>query len=197
MEGNLYKNKYRIKSCRYEGWDYSNDGCYFITICTENRKLFFGDVIGGKMILNNFGIIIRNEWNKSGVIRKEIILDYFVVMPNHLHAIVVIDDNVETNGRSSVEMDGRSSLREPDRSSVHYKNNFRMEKKSISSLMAGFKSATTKIINEKRNQPGAKIWQNNYYDRIIRNEDELNRIRQYIIDNPYKWGLDRNNPKNF
>jgi len=63
--------------------------------------------------------------------------------------------------------------------------------------MAGFKSVTTKIINNKRNQPGVKIWQDNYYDRIIRDENELNRIRQYIIDNPYKWVLDRNNPNNF
>ncbi|MDD5290722.1 MAG: hypothetical protein PHZ04_01270 [Patescibacteria group bacterium] len=192
MEGDLYKNKYRIKSCRYDGWDYSNDGYYFVTICTKNRVELFGRINNGKMILNKFGEVVGKEWKKSAIIRKEIILDYFIIMPNHLHAIVIINNNsVETNGRFpvGVEMNGRSSLQ-------YYKNNFRMEKKSISSLMAGFKSITAKIINEKRNQPGAKIWQDNYYDRIIRNEDESNRIRQYIIDNPYKWALDRNNPKN-
>lgn len=129
MGDNLYKNKYRVKSCRHDRWDYSNEGYYFITICTKDRELFFGDVIGEKMVLNEFGQIIQDEWKKSGIIRKEIILDYFVIMPNHLHAIVEINNNatvVETNGCSSVAMNGRVETN--GRWSLQYKNNFRMEK---------------------------------------------------------------------
>jgi len=103
-------------------------------------------------------------------------MDEFIIMPNHVHGIVIIKCHlpVGANGRSPLQM----------------------KPKSISSFMSGFKSSITKIVNQIRNTPGYPVWQRNYYEHVIRNEDDLNRVRQYIIDNPMKWLEDENNPAN-
>jgi REP element-mobilizing transposase RayT len=124
------------------------------------------------MALNDTGKIVANEWMKSGEIRDEIELGEWVVMPNHFHGIVMI-----RRGDRPVAL----TMPGP-------------RPKSIGSLMSGFKSAVTKRINEIRNTPGVKLWQRNYYEHIIRNDDELNRIREYIANNPMKWEMDRENP---
>ena len=99
MPPELYRNKpskwagrYRIKSARLQGYDYSGDGLYFVTICTDNRELFFGDVKNNKMILNDVGQIVANEWRKTEIIRPDVFLDEWVIMPNHLHGILIIDN---------------------------------------------------------------------------------------------------------
>ena len=97
----LFQNKYRIESNRKPFWDYSSFGYYFVTICTNNREHYFGKIVNDQIILNNIGHMVNNEWKISENIRNEIILDCFVIMPNHLHGIVIIN-NVETNGRSSL-----------------------------------------------------------------------------------------------
>ncbi len=104
-------------------------------------------------------------------------------MPNHIHAIIIIDDTVETHGRASLRSNTQSQQ------SVA----FRMPK-SISSFVAGFKSGATKQINESRNTPGIPVWQPRFYDHIIRNENDLNRIRQYVINNPKNWDKDDFHP---
>ncbi len=112
MSGKLYKNKYRIASNRMPGWDYSRNGYYFITIVTQNRVCNLGKIVDGKMILSDYGKIIENEWYKSFKIRNELFLNEFIIMPNHLHAIVVIYNNGERNENDvwNVETDGRPSL---------------------------------------------------------------------------------------
>ena len=94
----LFKNKYRIESIRLPGYDYSQPGGYFITIVTHNRQCLFGNIVDGKMILNEYGELVKNEWLKTGVIRPNIIIDAFVVMPNHLHGILIITDNYDCGG---------------------------------------------------------------------------------------------------
>jgi putative transposase len=160
---------------RLKGYDYSSNGAYFITICAQNRECLFGDIIDGKMELNDAGRIVESEWMKTNEIRREIELDAFVVMPNHIHGIVTI----------SVGANGHSPL--PTRRNG-------MGKQTISSFVAGFKSTVTKQINEMRQMPGAPVWQRNYYEHIIRDSESLGRIRKYIADNPVKWGYDKNNP---
>ncbi|NJP03703.1 transposase, partial [Candidatus Gracilibacteria bacterium] len=91
-----FKNKYRIKSNRLQGYDYASDGAYFLTICTRDRENLFGNIEGGKMFLNELGNIVQKEWVKTGVIRKNIWVDEFVVMPNHIHGILVIENNTNT-----------------------------------------------------------------------------------------------------
>ena len=165
-------------------YDYSQNGYYYITICTHDRKCCFGKIINGKIQLSKIGEIVLYEWHRSPKIRHEITLDKFIVMPNHVHGIVIIDNecmmhpNVGATGRSPLQ----KSIGPP--------------KKSLGAFVAGFKSITTKRINVLHNTPGIPFWQRNYYEHIIRNEDELNRIRKYIINNPLQWETDKNNPNN-
>jgi REP element-mobilizing transposase RayT len=103
----LFKDKYRVESIRLLGYDYSQPGAYFITIVTHNRQCSFGNIIDDEMMLNEFGVLVQNEWLKTGIIRPNINIDAFVVMPNHLHGIIIITDN--DNGHSRYSRDSRDS----------------------------------------------------------------------------------------
>jgi REP element-mobilizing transposase RayT len=134
------------------------------------------------MQLSAFGEIVAREWNRTPQIRAEVIVDAFVVMPNHMHAVIYICGDVGAHGRAPLQALGSSpgvAFRKP---------------RSLGSIVAGFKSATSKQICGMRGTPGASVWQRNYHDRIVRDDDELNRIRQYIIDNPANWAEDPENP---
>ena len=182
----LFKNKYRIESARLPKWDYSSSGYYFVTICVYNRVCLYGNIVNGQMQLNTYGKIVYDEWNKSFDIRKELRIDEYVVMPNHFHGIVQIVETHDRGPVASVETHGRASLRQPNHG-VAYRS-----PKSISSMIAGYKSIVTKRINECRQTPGRSLWQFRFYDRIIRNDRELFAIRRYIKNNPVNWAHDRN-----
>ena len=175
------------RSIRLQGYDYSRPGAYFITICTHNRECLFGTIVDGDMVLNQFGRIVSEEWVKTGQIRDEIQLDQWVIMPNHFHGIVWIrrgdDTIVDCRGTArrapTVEQFGKPVAG------------------SLPTIVRAFKSAVTKQINQLRDTPGMKLWQRNYWEHIIHNDDELNRIRQYIMDNPARWEMDRDNPEAF
>ena len=149
---------------------------YFFTICTYERRLLFGSVTDGQMELNEFGHVVCDEWRKSTNIRRELELDTFIVMPNHMHGIVRLKD------ASLVGATGGSPS--PSGPSKH----------SLGAFIAGFKSAITQRVNNKRGTPAARIWQRNYYEHVIRDEESLNRIREYILNNPSQWDLDPENP---
>ena len=169
--------KHHRRSIRLQGYDYSQPGAYFVTICTQDRACLFGDVVNDEMELNALGVIVRKEWFRSADIRQEIKLhhDEFVVMPNHVHGIVwLIGDDVGAHGRAPLQWQRLA--------------------KSLGSFIAGFKSAVTKCINEYRHTPGTPVWQRNYYEHVIRDDASLDRTRQYIIDNPARWAFDRENP---
>jgi REP element-mobilizing transposase RayT len=186
------------RSIRLKGYDYSRNGAYFVTICSWNRECLFGEISGIKtsepeIILNEYGKIVHDEWNRTVLIRKEIEIGEFIVMPNHFHGIVLIqgrgDRLVAPMSTIADCIQGRPPVAPTeDRPGP--------KPKSISSFLAGFKSIVTKRINELRQTPGAPVWQRNYYEHIIRNETELNRISQYIISNPANWYNDENNPIN-
>ena len=171
------------RSTRLPDYDYGQSGAYFITICTQGRICLFGDVKDGEILLNGPGQIVHEEWLRTESIRSEVKLDAFFVMPNHFHGVVVITTPAPPVGRTSASVGthGRASLQRAP--------------KSLGSLVAGFKSSATKRINEVRSTPGAPVWQRNYYERVIRNERELDAIRQYIVDNPEKWPEDKENPQ--
>lgn len=137
------------------------------------------------MNLNEFGKIVEQEWLKTPEIRKEIGIDEFIIMPNNIHGIVFITDLnlINNNSITSVGANGRSPLR--------------MQPKSLSSFIAGFKSSVATKINTLRKTPGAPLWQRNYFEHIIRNDASLQKIREYIINNPIKWFEDKDNPKNW
>jgi putative transposase len=191
--------KFHRRSIRLDGYDYSQCGAYFVTVCSHQRECLFADFVDGEIRLNDLGRIVDDEWQRSCAIRKEVELDVWCVMPNHIHGIVLIN-NIPSVGAygntptyhtpnrsnsapitdSSVRAYGHTSLRSPS--------------KTIGAMIRGFKSAVTTRINEARRTFGAKIWRRNYYEHIIRNDDELNRIREYIEANPLHWEIDRENP---
>jgi putative transposase len=170
---------HRRRSIRLRGYDYSKDGFYFITLCTRERVMLFGDIIKEngcfqKMVCNELGKIVAEEWVRSSSIRKEIRIDDFVVMPNHLHGIICI------RGRG-------------DRPVAPTRDRPGPKPKSVSSFIAGFKSAATLRVNQTRQSPGTAVWQRNYYEHIIRNKAELEKTREYIHTNALNWETDENN----
>ena len=206
-----FKDKYRISSNRLRGWDYASSGHYYITIVTADRKRLFGEIVNGEMVLNDWGQIVYDEFFKSFEMRTELFLGEFVLMPDHLHAIVILDKSKCTDmavcgdvahgdvSRGPVETHGRASLqptRQPQPQPTQPTPPFRRQPKSISSFVAGFKSATVKRIDDwiDANQPtmakfnrNNPLWQSNYYDHIIRDEMEYQRISEYIVRNPMEW----------
>lgn len=199
------------RSTRLQGYDYSQAGMYFITICTQNRESLFGHVTHGEMQLYKAGEIAVKEWGKTPQLRANVIMDEFVVMPNHIHGIVFITES-DGNGRGVSQFapdkshpDTGVSQYDTGRGVTHYNMGrgvrhyaptakFQSPSHTIGAIIRGFKSAVTRQINEMRNTPGVPVWQRNYYDHIIRNEQSLHRIREYIINNPVNWQLDREHP---
>ncbi len=192
----LYKNKYRIESARCQNWDYTSNGYYFVTICAQNREYFFGDVVADEMQLSPVGKIVTEEWQKTAQIRSYIELDEWVIMPNHLHGIIIIKNQpppliVETP-RWGVSQQATFHPEETFQRNVSTKS--RLKPKSLGSIIGQIKTACTKRIWEAGFDDFE--WQDRFYDHIIRDDESLHYIRQYIINNPLKWELDKNNPAN-
>ena len=181
-----FQNRYRIPSARAAWWDYANPGAYFITICTHNRKHIFGQIYNGEMYLSPIGQIVVEEWNRSFEIRAELFCDAWIIMPNHSHALLRIEP---TNGDAHKNGQAHDQVQTHGRAFLHgaaYRS-----PKSISSFVAGFKSAATTRINQYRNTPKQPIWQTRFHDHIIRNDIEYARIANYIEQNPSKWMDDK------
>jgi putative transposase len=169
------------RSIRLPDHDYTSPGAYFVTICTHQGKSLLGDVVDGEVVLNEYGRIAQEEWLASEKIRREMEMDAFVIMPNHIHGIVWIRDTDDdsTVGTQDVGAHGRAPLRAP---------------RSLGSFIAGYKSAVTRHINRMRGTPGAPVWQRNYYEHIIRNDRSLKQIRDYMQHNPARWPEDHLHP---
>ncbi|MDP1725810.1 MAG: hypothetical protein Q8M15_03435 [Bacteroidota bacterium] len=241
------------KSIRFHGYDYSKEGAYFITICCLNKKNQFGNVSNGEMILNEYGQIAHNEWLKTTEIRPNVRLDVFIIMPNHIHGIIIIDDS-PIDGRGELHspiindkpdpidalksnlhpIDGRGELHSPiindkpdpidalksnlhpidGRGELHSpiinrnpvspmksshqnlvsprkgecNSPLRSPSNNVGAIIRGYKSSVTKQINLIKS--GETIWQRNYYDIIIHDEQSYQNMSDYIIDNPAKWNED-------
>lgn len=172
------------RSNRSTGYDYSQDGAYFITICTDNKECLFGEIVNGQISLNDLGRIVVDEWINTGTKRDNINLDDWVVMPNHFHGILIIHNemimqNSPVGARRAVPLLVQGTAR------------FGCSVRgSLSTIVRSFKSAVTKQVNIVRQAPGLPLWQRNYWDHVIRDEADLNRIREYIHTNPLRWDLD-------
>lgn len=188
------------QSIRLRHYDYSHAGAYFVTICAWQRECLFGEVMGGEMRLNAFGEILRVEWQLTAMLRDSVALDEFIVMPNHFHAIISINDRRGTACRAPGVNDNkdRDQNSEMDQGTARRAPTVELFGRpvvgSLSTIIRSFKSAVTRHINQQRKNPGAPVWQRNYYERIIRDEAELYALRQYIIDNPREWADDENHP---
>jgi putative transposase len=194
------------RSIRFRGYDYSAPGAYFVTIDTHRMKCLFGKIVNGVMRLNDYGEIAHAEWLKTPSIRPEIMLDEFQIMPNHMHAIIIImesgNDSVGAHGNAPIIAHGNAPIIAHGNAPVsngggiggaHGRSPLRRSARSLGSLIGGFKSAVTIRINRIRRTPGDKIWQRNYHEHIIRSSDELRRIRKYIRDNPARWDAEKSN----
>jgi putative transposase len=167
------------KSIRWKEHDYGSEGAYFVTICTSMRKLFFGEIMNGQMNLSDMGVIADQCWKEIPGHFDDAQLDEYVIMPNHVHEIVMITDAVWTRHAVSPH------CTEPERKFGP------LPSKSLHTIIGSYKSAVTKMIHQKRYAFG---WQARFHDHIIRSEKELNRIREYIHYDPVKWEFDRENP---
>ncbi|MGK7875021.1 MAG: transposase [Xenococcaceae cyanobacterium] len=169
--------KHHRRSIRLPGYDYTQPGAYYVTICTHQRQCWFGDVVNEEMRYNRLGDIAYRFWQALSRRFPHIKLDAFVVMPNHLHGILVITDE----GKGQVQP-RREQFGKPIPG-------------SIPTIVRSFKSAVTRRINLMRPTTSPPIWQSNYHESIIRIERGLDNVRQYIIDNPRQWALDEENPQ--
>jgi len=180
------------RSIRLKEYDYSQPGAYFITICTHQREHLFGEIVGGEMILNEFGQIAHEEWHKTALIRNEIESGEFVIMPNHIHGIFIIHEPVGAYrdtpkggvGDTPVGAYGHTPLPETKPAT------FESPSKTLGAIVRGFKCAVTTQINQKRGTPGRPVWQRNYWEHIIRDEKDLYNAQAYILNNPAQWEND-------
>ncbi len=180
--------RHHRRSIRLRGYDYSQAGAYFVTICTQNRFCLFGEVLDGEMQPNDAGRMIEKWWLEMNCRFPTVETDEYIVMPNHFHGIVVI---VRADPRASPDVIGVDDGC-CDNGGAHIGA-------SLPSLIQWFKTMTTNEYIRRVKISGwppfaGKLWQRNYYEHIIRDEESLNRIRAYIGNNPLQWELDRENP---
>lgn len=191
-------NRYSI---RLQGYDYTQPGAYFLTINTHNKVHNLGQIINGTVQLFGAGIIAQELWLKTPRHFNNVILGEFVIMPNHMHAIVVIADGnksqrskgealghsvSETNEAQNIAAFGNETrIFSPNASPNQHPHG--TVPNSISAIIQNFKSVSTRKINKELGTPGANIWQRNFYEHIIRDEEDYDRIVEYIRDNPKRW----------
>ena len=174
------------RSIRLAGCDYSQAGAYFVTVCTRDRECLFGDIVDRQMQLNEAGKIVQTIWGSLPQFYEGVELDAFVVMPNHVHGVVVICASVGAIHESPLPPIRESTavtMRIADR-----------RRRLLSKIIGRFKMVSAKHINGLRQTAGSVLWQRNYYEHIIRDDESLNRIRQNILDNPAQWEFDGENP---
>mgnify|MGYP000870760424 CR=1 FL=1 len=186
------------RSIRLKGYDYTQPGTYFITMNTHLREWLFGRIVDGVMRLNALGEIALEEWHKTAELRPYVTLDEFCIMPNHVHGIIMINDDSPMGGARSAPTIAPTARdiapRTGDQPSLgtgaaRCAPTVAPTAHSLAAIVRAYKSAVTKRINEIDNTPGMPIWQRNYYEHIVRNEADLTRIREYIRNNPLRWGL--------
>lgn len=165
------------------GFDYTSTGVYFVTICTPHRECLFGEIVDGIMRLNAYGDVVAECWQAIPDHFPHATLDAFVIMPNHVHGIITIMRSQQPT-RETPPVGAQHVAPLP----------VNVIPGSLGAIVRAFKSAVTKRINILRGTPGAPVWQRGYFDRVVRDETEMQRIRQYIADNPSRWQIGRENP---
>ena len=170
--GMRFGGRYRVETARLRGWDYGAAGWYFVTVCTRGRRRWLGDVVAGEVRLSEAGVIVAEELRNTEEVRPNVALDEWTVMPDHLHAIIVIKRGGPTPILTSTSRQNVSPAS-------------RLTPGSLGSIVGQLKSVCTKRI--RANGPRDFAWQPRFHDHIIRNETALNNIRKYIAQNPSKW----------
>ena len=181
-----FKNKYRVNSTRLQAWDYGWDGAYFITLCTHQRKHYFGEIYNGNMQLSPIGMLADVFWYeiKNHAINVE--LGAFIVMPNHIHGILRLKNNFSASRDKACLVSTQGNDISPK---IIGKQRFQNQgKNTISSIIGSYKSAVTKHIHRFGYE---FVWQPRFYDHIIRNDESYHYLENYILTNPQNWEADR------
>ena len=190
MDKHKFQGKYRIESTRLKDYNYSRNGAYFVTICTKNSRHLFGSIVDQKLIPNRQAEVVTECWLDLPAHYTNCVLDKFIIMPNHVHGIIIIDNEIAETGlklNNTIVATGLKPVSTAGRVAKPY---------PLSEIIRGFKTFSARRINEYQNTRGKAFWQSRFFDHIIRNREELKRIRQYIIENPLKWELEKNNHEN-
>ncbi len=167
--GSMYDPEiHHRRSIRVKGYDYSQAGAYFITMCVRERECLLGEVVDGKVQPSGIGAVVEACWRDLPRHYAHVDLGEFVIMPNHVHGIIILTSDVGDNVGAGFK---------PAPTKRH----------GLTEVVRAFKTFSTRRINVLRETPGLQLWQRNYYERIIRDEAELGRISQYIVDNPARW----------
>ncbi|MCU0275814.1 MAG: transposase [Acidobacteria bacterium] len=189
--------KHHRRSIRLKGFDYTRGNAFFVTICSFQKECIFGNVSDGMMVMNKQGKCIETAWLETAVKRPAIELDEFIIMPNHFHAIIWIVGRGTAcrapygSRTSGTEIPARTMGTARCAPTDPKCEQFgRPVSGSLPTVIRSFKSAAGKYVNESRGSPGTPVWQRNYYEHIIRDEDELQRTREYIRHNPENWQSD-------
>jgi putative transposase len=165
--------KFHRRSIRLPEYDYSKAGAYYVTICTQDRKCVLGNIVDNKIQLSKIGEIVEECWKWLFEQYLHVSCDIYTIMPNHIHAILVINDEPGRGGSRTAPT---------------------VKRKPLGRLLGAFKTVSTKQINMLRNTPGRIIWQRNYYEHVIRNQKSYEQIAEYIYQNPLFWHQDQENP---
>lgn len=179
------------KSIRLMDFDYSRPGAYFVTLCTLDKKCWFGKIIDGEMILSSSGRIIEKIWCELEAHFLFIDLDYHIVMPNHLHGIIFI--NSQDTGLVNTGLINTGLINQTPTENTHQWILMKNQTITLGKIIRYFKAKTTRILHEEGLENFQ--WQRLYYDHIIRNNRSLENIRYYIINNPRKWEINKENPR--
>jgi putative transposase len=183
--------KHHRRSIRLKGYDYSQPGIYFVTLCIHRRECLLGEVIEGVMQLSSAGRIVEKEWLRNALVHRNVELDAFVIMPNHLHGLVILTDNpkaVPSGGDLPGNLNSIKGYVQTSRPKGPVSG-------SLGAIIGQFKSLSGKQINRIRKSPGVSVWQRDFHDHIIRHEVALENIRKYIVKNPQRWANDPTNPQ--
>ena len=174
------------RSIRLKFYDYTQAGAYFVTICTHGRECLFGFIENGKMVLNEYGRIVDFTWNDLVNHNSNIGLGEYAIMPNHFHGIIVINPVGAGSKPALVDGAGLDKAGLEPAPTNH----------GLFEIVRQFKTFSARRINELRHSPGVPVWQRNYYEHVIRNEADYNRIAEYVAINPLKWLEDTLHPEN-
>ena len=184
-----FNNKYRIPSARLQTWDYSAGGVYFITVCTDNRTHFFGECVNGKIKLSTIGAIVQGFWFEIPKHFPFVELGEFIVMPNHVHGIVIINKNDGIQTNRDVERDVETLQCNVSTKKSEFFKNISPKSGSIAAIVRSYKSVCTKHIHQSFPDLNFE-WQTRYWDNIIQDTKSFEYISDYIISNPEKWQKD-------
>jgi putative transposase len=189
--------KHRRRSIRLNGYDYASEGAYFITMVTQGRQCFFGEIVDGEMHLTKYGEIVRKWWNEIPIHFTNVETGAFVIMPNRVHGNIFIINERRGEVISPHNNPNNALFRNQEITEIPSEETPPFRKPTLGQIIAYFKYQSTKEMNRIETQTAiTKFWQRNYYEHIIRNEKELQQKTDYILDNPLRWKDDLENPTN-